>query len=853
MLSSSAYFSQRSLAELLPWLALRNDDIVLCKDGSLLVCFEVTGLDADGIDMEMAGLAANKMEQALKVLDSRFTLWSTMLRQRRQDYADSSFPHPISARLDDLHSERFKAGRQFQNRHVISLLFSPELEDQLLLRIFNALKKMRWVSALRMVLRHLNRSDRFADILHSLKEHIRTLEPLLEAFVGSLGDVQLLRLRGPTLLGFLNQCASLSPNASPLKDGAPHLLLDALLGDAVLEVGAERLRFSRVEGTRHVAALGIKAWPDSTIPGLMDVVLAIPAEVCISQTFRFVSTEAAKGHIQAVQRFHLNLQKSASSFLREAIFGEGNQVQDHTRTVSAGAAREALTDLAQHRQIYGYYNLSIMVCCQHLPDLDPTVRSIAAVVREAGFQVIREGMHLLSAWTGSLPGQWAQLVRWHFTHAGNVADLLPLNTPSAGQSINQYFSEQLGMPCPALSVLPGRDQTAFHFNFHVGDLGHCFVVGPSRAGKSVLVNFLLSQFLRYPGARVLIFDKDRSAKIPTLLQGGRYLDPARDETVFCNPLVALNRKNGRVWLRGWLERLLTHRAYAWSSADDVFLNEALDSIEILPPDHRHLSTLQSLLPQHLAAELAPWVKGGAMGGLFDHAEDRFSLEGLICIEMGELLHNEGVARLFMEYAFERIEALLLSETVAPTVIYIEEAWFMLANPYFRDRIRDWLKTLPKRLASLVMATQSLDDLSGSGVFSAIADNIPTRIFLANRNAVSQSELYRDQFGLNSGHIQRIAYAEPKRQFLVVQPSSSRFIDLSFPPDMIAVLRSDLKAQALFEESRSQGGEDWADRYLARVKAMDHTNQEIIKQEKVKQGPLKQGQIRPQNLNSEAAA
>jgi hypothetical protein len=71
--------------------------------------------------------------------------------------------------------------------------------------------------------------------------------------------------------------------------------------------------------------------------------------------------------------------------------------------------------------------------------------------------------------------------------------------------------------------------------------------------------------------------------------------------------------------------------------------------------------------------------------------------------------------------------------------------------------------------------------------------------------------------------------------------------------MIAVLRSDLKAQALFEESRSQGGEDWADRYLARVKAMDHTNQETIKQEKVKQGPLKQGQIRPQNLNSEAAA
>ncbi len=818
-------FSERSLAELLPWLALRNDEIVLCKDGSLLVCFEVVGMDADGIDIEMAGLAALKMEQALRVLDSRFTLWSTLLRQRRQDYVQSDFPHPISVQLDHLHSARFRQGHQFHNRHVISLLFSPELEDQLLMRVFDALRAMKVITAIQVIGRYLNRSDRFADILLGLKEHIRILESLLEAFIGALGDLKLTRLRGSALLGFLNQCASLSPTSPPIKQGTPHLLLDALLGDAAIEVGAERLRFSRCESSRFVSVLGVKAWPDSTIPGLMDEVLAIPAEICISQAFRFVSADAAKSHIQAVQRFHLNLQKSASGFLREAIFGEGNQVQDNTRTVSASAAREALTDLAQHRQIYGYYNLSILISSAQLSELDPTVRAVASVIREAGFLVIREGMHLLSAWTGSLPGQWAQLVRWHFIHAGNVADLLPLNTPSTGQSYNRYFSEQLGVACPALSVLPGRDQTAFHFNFHVGDLGHCFVVGPSRSGKSVLVNFLLSQFRRYPGARVLIFDKDRSAKIPTLLQGGTYIDPARDETVFCNPLIALNRKSGRVWLRGWLERVLTHRAYVWSSGDDVFLSEALDALEILLPEHRHLSALQSLLPQHLAAELAPWVKGGAMGGLFDHAEDRFSLEGLICIEMGELLHDEGVARLFMEYAFERIEAILLSEKIAPTVIYIEEAWFMLANPYFRERIRDWLKTLPKRLANLVMATQSLDDLSESGVFSAIADNIPTRIFLANRNAVAQSELYRDQFGLNNGQIQRIAHAQPKRQFLVVQPSSSRFIDLNFSPEMIAVLRSDLKAQVLFDQCFASGCDDWAKHYLQCVEELDQIKQE----------------------------
>lgn len=473
-------------------------------------------------------------------------------------------------------------------------------------------------------------------------------------------------------------------------------------------------------------------------------------------------------------------------------------MQDSTRTVSASEAREALTDLALHRQMYGYYNLSVLVSSTRIEDLDTTTRTVAGVIREAGFLVIREGMHLLSAWTGSLPGQWGQLVRWHFIHTGNVADLLPLHTPSAGDAQNHYLSEQLAQSCSALSLLPGRDQTSFYFNFHVGDLGHCFVVGPSRAGKSVLVNFLLSQFLRYPKARVLIFDKDRSARIPTMLQGGVYLNPNQHAGFQCNPLVALHRESGRVWLRSWLEKLFTHRGYVWTSTDDQHLHQAMDGLELLPADHLRLTTLHTLLPHHLAVELAPWIQGGAMGWLFDHTVDHFSLQGLVCIEMGELLRDEGVARLFMEYAFERVEALLQHQELAPTVIYIEESWFMLANPYFRERIRDWLKTLPKRMANLVMATQSLDDLSGSGVMSAISDNIPTRIFLANRNAPAQKGLYQDQFGLNQGHILRIAHAEPKRQFLIVQPNHSRMIDLNLPLQMIAILRSDQKAQAVFD-------------------------------------------------------
>jgi hypothetical protein len=49
--------------------------------------------------------------------------------------------------------------------------------------------------------------------------------------------------------------------------------------------------------------------------------------------------------------------------------------------------------------------------------------------------------------------------------------------------------------------------TPFRLDLHQGDVGHTLVVGPTGAGKSVLLNILALQWRRYPGARVVIFDK----------------------------------------------------------------------------------------------------------------------------------------------------------------------------------------------------------------------------------------------------------------------------------------------------------------------------------------------------------
>src|SRR3546814_7160191 len=55
----------------------------------------------------------------------------------------------------------------------------------------------------------------------------------------------------------------------------------------------------------------------------------------------------------------------------------------------------------------------------------------------------------------------------------------------------------------------------------------------------------------------------------------------------------------------------------------------------------------------------------------------------------------------------------------PTLIIIDEGWLVLDSPAFAAQLREWLKTLRKKNASVIFATQSLADIETSAIAPAI--------------------------------------------------------------------------------------------------------------------------------------
>ena len=137
----------------------------------------------------------------------------------------------------------------------------------------------------------------------------------------------------------------------------------------------------------------------------------------------------------------------------------------------------------------------------------------------------------------------------------------------------------------------------------------------------------------------------------------------------------------------------------------------------------------------------------------------------------------------------------------------QNIFFLVAD--FAGKLREWLKTLRKKNASVIFATQSLADIDGSAIAPAIIESCPTRIFLPNDRAIEPqiTAIYR-RFGLNDRQIEILARATPKRDYYCQSRRGNRLFELGLGEVALAFTAASLKAdQALIERVLAEHGSE----------------------------------------------
>ena len=118
-----------------------------------------------------------------------------------------------------------------------------------------------------------------------------------------------------------------------------------------------------------------------------------------------------------------------------------------------------------------------------------------------------------------------------------------------------------------------------------------------------------------------------------------------------------------------------------------------------------------------------------------------------------------------------------------------------------------MKTLRKKNASVIFATQSLSDIDGSAIAPAIIESCPTRLLLPNERAIEPqiSAIYR-RFGLNDRQIELLSRAMPKRDYYCQSRRGNRMFELGLGEVALAFTAASSKTdQAAIERLVAEHG------------------------------------------------
>jgi type IV secretion system protein VirB4 len=523
---------------------------------------------------------------------------------------------------------------------------------------------------------------------------------------------------------------------------------------------------------------------------------------------RFIAldrTDALRA-LTRLRRQWFNKRKSVTALLREVMYNQPSQLNDSDADNKVADADEALQELGGDHVAFGYLTTTITIADEDRAAADEKVRRVERVVNGLGFTVKHERMNAVEAWLSSLPGHVYANVRQPLVHTLNLAHMMPLSSVWAGPAENSHLGG------PPLLLAESSGSTPFRLSTHVGDVGHMLVVGPTGAGKSVLLSLLALQFRRYSGARVFIFDKGWSARAAVLSMGGAHHelgagDQDGDASLAFQPLRHIDEAAERSWAAEWLEALLEHQGLRVTPETRETLWSALLSLASAPPGERTLTGLSLLIQSNeLKSALLPLTLDGPFGSLLDASEDGLSIADVHCFETETLMGQGGAAAPVLTYLFHRLEELFDGR---PTLLLLDEAWLFLDHPLFAARIREWLKVLRKKNVAVIFATQSLADIADSSIAPAIIESCPQRIFLPNDRAVEpQAREAYARFGLNPRQIELIARATPKREYYLQSRRGNRLFDLALGPIALALCgASDAASRKLIDRLIEDGSQE----------------------------------------------
>lgn len=803
-----------ALADLLNSAFEPRPGVIVCKNGALMAAFSYEGADINAQTNLERNETSIRLNRLFASVDSGWMFHIDCVRAASPKYPDksrSAFPDRISAAIDEERRDFFeREGNSYNSSFVMTLTWLPPLKKAKKIEAFLYTGGAKAGSARQQTEDLIDEFEKkLENFQNSLSVIFRNVRRLTTEQIPSEDG------RAPVyqdfLLSWLYFCIT-GINQRVLMPETP-VYLDTILGAQDLETG-----FDFQIGKKHGRVIAVEGLAGATYPSMLTMLGELGCEFRFST--RFIALDKNES-TALLSKFRRKWAMKERGILSVILDKAGKVNQDAANMVAE--ADDAITAVSSGEVAWGFVTQCLVLMDDDLQRLEENVLYAVRAVEKLGLTCRVEKQNALDAFFGSLPGHGYENVRRPLVSTANLADIIPVSTPWVGSANAPCDFYPENSPC-LLEGMTGASWTSvFRFNFHVKDLGHTLVLGPTGAGKSTFLCVTAAQALRYRGMRIFSFDKGMSMYALCKACGGRHFVPGKDpELSFC-PLGSIQNREDLAWASNWIQTLLLVNNVTPTSEQTNEINSALENMiaarKLEKGYDMSLTSFRLIIqdPQ-IRSILTQYCQDSATGTLIDAKSDDMGDSNFNVFEIEPLMNlGEKYALPVLLYLFHRIENSL---TGAPAIVYLDEAWLMLGHPAFAGKIREWLKVMRKKNCAIIMATQSLADLKESPIYSTLIESTATKVFLPNPTAMQESTmpLYMD-FGLNIRQIQSIAQGIKKLNYYVVQELFSRMVNLELGPLTLAFcgVSDPDKIRRIDELIAAFGADKWQEQWLAENK------------------------------------
>jgi type IV secretion/conjugal transfer VirB4 family ATPase len=768
------YNETGSLSEQINLYGFIGPHVFLTKSGQVGVILNVRGVDYECLDDESIDGFTKRLESALKLFDENYRVYQYLFKRNNELipyklYDNSIVDTAIKNRIAYLGS---KADTLFSLSVYYVVLYEGFQTSQKLGAVLAEFPKNP-KKALADLRAHFSGQKQ----LVILGQHVTNAQAALlqkaRSFILQVSDFLSVRmLDKQEAFRVLRRTLNFDPDKLELAKLKYDTFLDYYLPESPIECHRGHLRVDDY----YVKVLTLKEPSAQSFPLIFKRLLEVEANYYVVTEWKKEDSGKMRRVIQSKRRHFHNTKRSFVSQVNMNDSAPQDVLLDDSKESQVRELGEGIKEIELHGNYFGQFSLTVVIYDLDVAKVERACADFYKVFSVHDAQLYEEKYNLLNAFLAAVPGNHVFNLRSLYLLNTNYADFSFLFTLHRGEPHNEHLRQEY------LAVLETNHRTPYFLNLHYRDVAHTMILGRTGAGKSFLLNFLITNLQKY-APHTFIFDLGGSFESLTQLFGGSYVRVGLESEDFkINPFSLPPTKENLDFLALFLKVLIQgQRVGELDPATERDLFHQVENLYAVDPVLRTLSVLANTLGHDVASRLSKWTRGGQFGFLFDNSEDTISFSRFQCFDFQRMSQCPELLEPLLFYILHRANAVIADSQISSVfkAFFIDEAWVFLKNPSIQRYVVEALKTWRKHNAAMVLSTQSLDELKRSDILDVIIESCATTIFLANPDM--DRDLYRRQFHLNENEVELISTLIPKQQFLIKTPELAKVANLNVDP------------------------------------------------------------------------